>query len=1317
MASDFIGFNVLVTLKSPPNARIQGTVADVVGQRLTLENVTLLWNGQRLPRYHIEGAGIADLEVSSGQVPRPSSTTNQFESHQQKHAVPANGIYDKSLNQSTPVETTPKATPQPFVDPAILSFSKPPQKTAAVAPVELSGPDLGSISPVVLPGNAAAGPSQANQVPSFPAGITATQSTITPSLLTRHDSNATAILTEPFNNLGLNGNNAVAGDRDGEEDLALDGSVPEGRVGAAPLEAPLKYTGKRSRRGGRNKLKEGLVGDVNVPGAALNTNPKAKGWRQTAFVEPSYPQASRASAQEKMASMHSSGKRRKQRNLKSYAEDTNGWATEDATDIQELGDFDFQSNLSKFDKRRVFDEIRNDDTTADEDRLVSFNRKARPGTNGGKNLHYTENVLDSPPAKWNSEAGETEEEVSDGKFSSGNYSGRDRSRTSTRPQSRKSSTILGQPLMPPQVNSIGRAQLGSSRNASPRPSKQSISASPMNGPTSVASTSLRLTTTNRSCPTVSPLQMLEVEQLAIAELGLTEDMITENAGRGVAEAAVAQLSSESAASTLLLLTGNHRTGARAVAAARHLRNRGHRVTLCLLGLEHENELLENCRKQLEIFRKIGGRVLRWEELSARLATSDFAPDLVVDALFGMHISFEDLRSDDQAAAFEMIAWINRSGVDILSVDVPSGISASSGDVTHVEGARLSVSSKSIVCLAAPKTGVLNALLAGEGQLWNITVADIGISQVVWRNFRNMGKGTDKLYITHSEWASEDSFGASAGAGVSRAKREGAHASFKRLPYNFCSLSLQPFSHPVCTPSGTIFDITNILPWLKKHGTNPVDGSPLKSSDLIKLNFAKNEAGEYVDPVTYKVFTDNTHIVALRNTGNVFAWDTVEKLNVKPKMWRDLVTDEEFGRKDIITLQDPQNIQSRDLSSFKYLKEGETFLTEEQERERSDPASNVNVGALGSSAKILKAKEAVAKARAERAQQAGTAGASSASGKGGAMTKSVSQKTSMHQSGKPVPYNAAKHTTGLAAASFTSTGLTPHTSGELALLTEEQYMLKRGRVKIKGYARISTNVGDLNLELHTEYAPKAVWNFLQLAKKGYYNGVIFHRNIKGFMIQGGDPTGTGRGGESIWGKNFADEFEGPMKHDARGTVSMANKGKNTNSSQFFIAYRALPHLNNKHTIFARLIDDPSPSSTTLNKMETHPVDSSNNRPEPDIVIKGVTIFVDPFEEFLNQKRQAEEAEKAKAAGEGDPEKTSREIDDEQMTWTGKRVRGAGDGRGSESSAGVGKYLKAALADRAAQDEDEIVEYVDDEPEREPSRKKMKSSGGFGNFDSW
>ncbi|KAI9043417.1 PPIL2 family peptidylprolyl isomerase [Aspergillus affinis] len=574
----------------------------------------------------------------------------------------------------------------------------------------------------------------------------------------------------------------------------------------------------------------------------------------------------------------------------------------------------------------------------------------------------------------------------------------------------------------------------------------------------------------------------------------------------------------------------------------------------------------------------------------------------------------------------------------------------------------------------------------------------------------MGKGTDKLYITHSEWASEDAFSANAGAGVGRARRGGAEGAFKRLPFKFCSLSLQPFSHPVCTPSGTVFDLTNILPWIKKHGTNPVDGSPLKSADLIKLHIPKNESGEFVDPVTYKVLTDNTHIVALRNTGNVFAWDTVERLNIKGKLWRDLVTDEEFTRKDIITLQDPQNIESRNMSTFNYLKDGETDIPG-----RGEQPENVNANALGSSAKILKAKEAVAKARSERAQRTGSAALSQTKADGSASSASQ-KKAAALQSGKPVPYNAAKHTTGLAAASFTSTGMTPHTSGELALLSDEEYMLKRGRVKQKGYARISTTSGDLNLELHTEYAPKAVWNFIKLAKKGYYKDVTFHRNIKGFMIQGGDPTGTGRGGESVWGKYFSDEFEGPLKHDSRGTLSMANKGKNTNSSQFFIAYRALPHLNLKHTIFGNVIDDPTPSAPTLNSLETHPVNQTTNKPTPDIRIKDVTVFVDPFEEFLKQK-QAEEAAGKAGPDPAEEEENARRAEDDHITWTGKRVRGAGStDTGDGSGGGVGKYLKAALNNQAGQEEDEIVEFVD-EPEPEPVRKKLKGRGGFGDFSSW
>ncbi|TPX66944.1 hypothetical protein SpCBS45565_g04120 [Spizellomyces sp. 'palustris'] len=118
------------------------------------------------------------------------------------------------------------------------------------------------------------------------------------------------------------------------------------------------------------------------------------------------------------------------------------------------------------------------------------------------------------------------------------------------------------------------------------------------------------------------------------------------------------------------------------------------------------------------------------------------------------------------------------------------------------------------------------------------------------------------------------------------------------------------------------------------------------------------------------------------------------------------------------------------------------------------------------------------------------------------------------------------------------------------------------------AIIHTSYGDIHVRLFPEYAPKAVENFVGLAKKGYYDNVIFHRVIKGFMIQTGDPFGDGTGGESLWGNDFEDEFNRAVKHDRPYTLSMANVGPNTNGSQFFITTVPTPWLDNKHTIFGR-----------------------------------------------------------------------------------------------------------------------------------------------------
>jgi len=575
----------------------------------------------------------------------------------------------------------------------------------------------------------------------------------------------------------------------------------------------------------------------------------------------------------------------------------------------------------------------------------------------------------------------------------------------------------------------------------------------------------------------------------------------------------------------------------------------------------------------------------------------------------------------------------------------------------------------------------------------------------------MGKNTDKLYITHSEWSSSDAFSANTGA---RSRNTGG--CFRRLPFNFCAASLQPFKNPVCTGDGTIFDVEVISKWLEQHKTNPVNGSPLAARDLIKLNFARNAdvdskaadgsasdgKGDLIDPVTFKVFTDNTHIVAIRHGtyANVFAWETVERMNIKPKLWQDLLDDAPFGRSDIITLQDPQNAASRDLSQFQHLKDGgDALLTREQEEERKE--GNVNIGALGRVGdKVLRAKEAVEKARREREAGGDVNRSTKAVVKPGSANGASRQ--SMIQDRK-LAQNAAAYTTGRAAASFTSTGLTPETSGERALLSDEEYMLKPKRVKIKGYARMETTLGDLNIELQTEYAPRAVWNFTRLAQKGYYKGVAFHRNIKNFMIQGGDPSGTGRGGASIWGKNFNDEFEGPLVHDTRGILSMANKGKNTNSSQFFITYRPVPHLDRKHTIFGKVVG----GMNVLSKMEAVETDGSD-RPLNKIVIKDVVVYLDPFEEFQKQKTERETIAEKRAA----IERTGG-TEDDKVTWTGKRVRADGtvdqDGGGGK----VGKYLKDAMAKQTPAEE--VIEE-DLDTWHEPAKKKVKS-GGFGNFDAW
>lgn len=148
------------------------------------------------------------------------------------------------------------------------------------------------------------------------------------------------------------------------------------------------------------------------------------------------------------------------------------------------------------------------------------------------------------------------------------------------------------------------------------------------------------------------------------------------------------------------------------------------------------------------------------------------------------------------------------------------------------------------------------------------------------------------------------------------------------------------------------------------------------------------------------------------------------------------------------------------------------------------------------------------------------------------------------------------------------------------------------------AVLETNQGIIELELFKEIAPKTVENFTGLIKKGYYNGIIFHRVIPNFMIQGGDPTGTGRGGESLWGGKFEDEFKPGVMFDSPGILAMANAGKNTNGSQFFITTRATPWLNGYHTIFGKVVK----GYENVQKIERTPRDRRDRPIDEQKIIK-------------------------------------------------------------------------------------------------------------------
>ncbi|XP_050403420.1 spliceosome-associated protein CWC27 homolog [Patella vulgata] len=181
----------------------------------------------------------------------------------------------------------------------------------------------------------------------------------------------------------------------------------------------------------------------------------------------------------------------------------------------------------------------------------------------------------------------------------------------------------------------------------------------------------------------------------------------------------------------------------------------------------------------------------------------------------------------------------------------------------------------------------------------------------------------------------------------------------------------------------------------------------------------------------------------------------------------------------------------------------------------------------------------------------------------------------------------------------------------------------------GKILLETTAGDIDIELWSKETPKACRNFVQLCMEGYYDGIIFHRVVKDFIVQGGDPTGTGEGGESVYGKPFKDEFHSRLRFNRRGMVGMANAGPNDNGSQFFFTMAATPELQNKHTIFGKVTGN---TVYNLIKLQESEVDGSDKPLHPYKIIK-TQILSNPFDDIepraIKRKEDKNEEKKPKS----------------------------------------------------------------------------------------
>lgn len=451
---------------------------------------------------------------------------------------------------------------------------------------------------------------------------------------------------------------------------------------------------------------------------------------------------------------------------------------------------------------------------------------------------------------------------------------------------------------------------------------------------------------------------------------------------------------------------------------------------------------------------------------------------------------------------------------------------------------------------------------------------------------------DKLYITHGEWAS----GEYGGGKAARTLREGEVE--RPLPLDCCALTFTPVQSPMASSTGYIYERVAVEEYVKKYARDPVTYKPLSLKDLFLLHLERDPSGELICPVTGKPLSSHQLVLAVRPTGRVYSGEGLKRLMASGdrdaegrQIYHDYYGEASFHEGDLVILNDPSKLEGRLPRNFGHV------------RDVGEGGASSKGKGIGGQGTLQRSGSEMATHVKDRAVEA-------------VMTE---KRLKVDNPPMEASYSRPTGTSTLSMVPVASPKGT-----DSSQLTMEQRLFRE--VRDQGKATVRTNYGDMHFILHCREAPRTCYNFLTLARRGYYAGVPFHRLLRGFVLQGGDPTGTGMGGDSCWGRPFPSEPGGlATHHRKRGLLSMANRGDAcSNTSQFFVTLAPAAHLDGIHPVFGEMIG----GEETLASIERVPVDE-RGKPLRPVIMEDVIIVEDPYVEL--RKRIEEEGKRANEGG--------------------------------------------------------------------------------------